>query len=206
MKKTWVKALVIILVTIGLMGISLLGVYYVMNERTKELEKQVLELEQELNTRYTETELNFKITQSVDEACEDTRTTMLHDIKEMLIETNSSIKTIRHYYPEDLVVVSGGKFHFLPIRDDLKKHNYDESKLNFADRNRHCAAFCADDGGRIREYGHFVRHVVRTLHRTAAHVGGVPRRGGSGAPISLGRHPPRVQETEKHCPHVGHYL
>ena len=133
MKKTWVKALIIILVTVGLMGVSLLGVYYVMDEKQKELEKQVLELEQELNTRYTETELNFKINQSVEEAEEDTRQTMLKDVKEMLLETNSSIKVIRHYYPEDLVVVSGGKFHFLPIRDDLKKHNYDESKLEFAE-------------------------------------------------------------------------
>ena len=31
------------------------------------------------------------------------------------------------------MVVSGGKFHFLPIRDDLKKHNYDESKLEFSE-------------------------------------------------------------------------
>jgi GH25 family lysozyme M1 (1,4-beta-N-acetylmuramidase) len=133
MKKNWVKALIIILVTVGLMGVSLLGVYYVMDEKQKELEKQVLDLEQELNTRYTETELNFKINQSVEEAEEDTRQTMLKDVKEMLLETNSSIKVIRHYYPEDLVVVSGGKFHFLPIRDDLKKHNYDESKLEFSE-------------------------------------------------------------------------
>ena len=87
MKKNWVKALIIILVTVGLMGVSLLGVYYVMDEKQKELEKQVLDLEQELNTRYTETELNFKINQSVEEAEEDTRQTMLKDVKEMLLET-----------------------------------------------------------------------------------------------------------------------
>jgi len=133
MKKTWSKALAIILVVIGLMAISLLSVYYLMNERQRELEKQVLELEQELNTRYTETELNYKIEQSVEEASEDTRQAMLSDAKEMLLETNSSIKVIRHYYPEDLVVVSGGKFNFIPIRDDLKKHNYDESKLVFSE-------------------------------------------------------------------------
>ena len=125
MKKGIIKAVPIVLIVIGLMAGSLLGLYYLMQQKQLELEKQILELEQEVNTRYTETELKYKLSQNSEEVEEETREAMLSDIKDMLLETNSSIKMIRHFYPDDLVVVSGGKFHFLPIREDLKKHNYD---------------------------------------------------------------------------------
>lgn len=131
MKKGIIKAVPIVLIVIGLMAGSLLGLYYLMQQKQLELERQIVELEQEVNTRYTETELKYKLSQNSEEVEEETREAMLSDIKDMLLETNSSIKMIRHFYPDDLVVVSGGKFHFLPIREDLKKHNYDESKLVF---------------------------------------------------------------------------
>lgn len=131
MKKS--KAVSIIIVVVTLMVASLLGVFYLMHEKQVGLEQQVLELQQQVNTMYTETELEYKLAKNAEEVEEEARQTMLKNVKDMLIQTNSSIKVIRHYYPEDLVVSSGGKFYFLPIRDDLKHNNYDESKLNFAE-------------------------------------------------------------------------
>lgn len=55
---------------------------------------------------------------------------ILKEIRQSLADGTSILATLRPFYPDDLVLASGGKYHFVPIRDDLKHHSYEEAKLN----------------------------------------------------------------------------
>lgn len=72
---------------------------------------------------YTQQELEEKIAQAADAAKTEGAREVLGGIEEKLSNGETMVRALRPYYPEDLVVVSGGRFHFLPIREDLKKHN-----------------------------------------------------------------------------------
>lgn len=44
--------------------------------------------------------------------------------------TSVKIETLRSLYKEQLVVASGGKYHFIPLKDSMKKNDYLEENLN----------------------------------------------------------------------------
>lgn len=44
--------------------------------------------------------------------------------------TSVKIETLRSLYKEQLVVASGGKYHFIPLKDTMKKNDYLEENLN----------------------------------------------------------------------------
>ena len=82
---------------------------------------------------YTQEELDRMLLEAVETAEASTRTKVSEDILSQ-IENNlkdgkSVVETLRPLYPDDIVVVSNGRFHFVPIRDDLKKHNLLEENL-----------------------------------------------------------------------------
>lgn len=54
---------------------------------------------------------------------------ILSQIADSLTEGTSTVETLRPLYPEHIVVVSNGRFHFVPIRDDLKKHTLSAENL-----------------------------------------------------------------------------
>jgi len=43
------------------------------------------------------------------------------------------VETLRKLYKDDIVVASGGKYHFIPISDTLKKHDYINENLRIAE-------------------------------------------------------------------------
>ncbi len=82
---------------------------------------------------YTQEELDRMLVEAVETAEASTRAQVSEDILSQ-IENNlkdgkSVVETLRPLYPDDIVVVSNGQFHFVPIRDDLKKHNLLEENL-----------------------------------------------------------------------------
>ena len=82
---------------------------------------------------YTQEELDRMLVEAVETAEASTRAQVSEDILSQ-IENNlkdgkSVVETLRPLYPDDIVVVSNGRFHFVPIRDDLKKHNLLEENL-----------------------------------------------------------------------------
>ncbi len=82
---------------------------------------------------YTQEELDRMLVEAIETAEASTRAQVSEDILSQ-IENNlkdgkSVVETLRPLYPDDIVVVSNGKFHFVPIRDDLKKHNLLEENL-----------------------------------------------------------------------------
>lgn len=80
----------------------------------------------ELNT---EEELQLKI----NEAQTDRENEILGGIKESLIDGNTMVETLRPYYPDEIVVVSEGTFHFVPINNELKKNDYVQENLQVLD-------------------------------------------------------------------------
>ena len=54
---------------------------------------------------------------------------ILGGIKEALSQGTTTVETIRPFYPDDLVVVSGGRFYFIPIDRSLKLNDYNVANL-----------------------------------------------------------------------------
>ncbi|MCH5342862.1 MAG: glycoside hydrolase family 25 protein [Acetatifactor sp.] len=54
---------------------------------------------------------------------------ILGGIRTRLEEGGTMVETLRPYYPNELVLVSNGTFHFVPIREDLEHNNYVQENL-----------------------------------------------------------------------------
>lgn len=96
-------------------------------------------LSQTIDTMYSQEDVQTMLAGAVEETKLETeaatREALLADIREQLAEGTSTVNVLRPLYPEDLVVVSNGKFHFVPIRDDLAKHPLTEENLILSDEN-----------------------------------------------------------------------
>ena len=79
---------------------------------------------------YSQEELDEKIAEAVSAAQNERADKVLEGIRTSLSEGTTTVETLRPYYPDDIVVVSGGKFHFVPINRELKLNNYEVANLN----------------------------------------------------------------------------
>ena len=79
---------------------------------------------------YSQEELDAKIAEAVFAAQNEGADKVLEGIKTSLTEGTTTVETLRPYYPDDIVVVSGGKFHFVPINRELKLNTLDAANLN----------------------------------------------------------------------------
>lgn len=79
---------------------------------------------------YSQEELDEKIAEAVSAAQNERADKVLEGIRASLSEGTTTVETLRPYYPDDIVVVSGGKFHFVPINRELKLNNYEVTNLN----------------------------------------------------------------------------
>lgn len=79
---------------------------------------------------YTQEELDAKIAEAVAAAQSAEADRVLDGIKAALSEGTTTVETIRPYYPDELVVVSGGRFHFVPINYELEQNQLDVANLN----------------------------------------------------------------------------
>lgn len=79
---------------------------------------------------YSQEELDALISEAVLAAQSEEADRVLEGIKAALSEGTTTVETLRPYYPDDIVVVSGGKFHFVPINRELKLNELDAANLN----------------------------------------------------------------------------
>ncbi|MGN0169062.1 MAG: glycoside hydrolase family 25 protein [Acetatifactor sp.] len=79
---------------------------------------------------YTQEELDARIAEAVAEAQGAEADRVLEGIKASLSEGTTTVETLRPYYPNEIVVVSGGRFHFVPIEDELEQNQLDSANLN----------------------------------------------------------------------------
>lgn len=79
---------------------------------------------------YSQEELDAKIAEAVASAQNAEAERVLEGIKQSLSEGTTTVETLRPYYPDEIVVVSGGRFHFVPINEELAHNQLDISNLN----------------------------------------------------------------------------
>ena len=96
---------------------------------------------------YTQEELDQRVAEAVARAQaenEQTVETALHnqqeeilgEIRVQLAEGQSVLETLRPLYPADVVLISGGKYHFVPIQRDLAQHGYVQENLQVLENGR----------------------------------------------------------------------
>lgn len=78
---------------------------------------------------YSQAELDQKVAEVLAAAQNDEAERVLNGIKESLSAGTTTVETLRPYYPNDIVVASGGKIHFVPINRDLKLSLLDAANL-----------------------------------------------------------------------------
>lgn len=93
---------------------------------------------------YTQADVDLKVAEAValaqaeiDSAVSIGQEELLEEIKDQLTENQSVLETLRPLYPDDIVLISGGKYHFLPIRDDLAQHSYIQDNLQVLENGRY---------------------------------------------------------------------
>lgn len=95
-----------------------------------ESEKQEEMTGQETQLTYTREELDAKVSEAVEAAKAETSAEILNGIQSGLESGQTYVETLRPYYPDDLLVVSNGKFNFVPIQENLKMNDHTEENLN----------------------------------------------------------------------------
>ncbi len=100
-------------------------------------DKEVTLTEAELNTMVEEAAANAAADATAtaeadkEQAVEAAKAEILDGIREGLSTGDDTVvEVIRPFYPDDIVAVSNGKFHFVPINRELKLNSYDDANLN----------------------------------------------------------------------------
>lgn len=98
------------------------------------MEAESQEGQEGASVSYTQEELDAKVAEAVEsartEAAKAASAEILDGIQAGLEGGQTYVETLRPYYPDDLLVVSSGKFHFVPIQQDLQMNDHTEENLN----------------------------------------------------------------------------
>lgn len=86
---------------------------------------------------YSQAELDEKVAEALATAQNDEAERVLNGIKESLSSGTTTVETLRPYYPDDIVVVSDGRFHFVPINRDLKMNQLDVANLQILENGEY---------------------------------------------------------------------
>lgn len=80
---------------------------------------------------YSQEELDERIAEAVSMAQETASMEILDALRLGLSGGSTVVETLRPFYPNDIVVASGGRYHFVPINYDLAQSNLLTENLNF---------------------------------------------------------------------------
>lgn len=135
---------------VGLFAVMMLAIaaYSWIDSRTGETDE---ELQQTLGRAqmaegviYTQEDMDRRVAEAValaqaeiDSAVSIGQEELLDQIRDQLTEGQSALETLRPLYPDDIVLISGGKYHFLPIREDLAQHGYVQDNLQVLENGRY---------------------------------------------------------------------
>lgn len=76
-----------------------------------------------------EEEWNRQLSEMAEQMKTEATEEVLAELKQSLSEGMSTVEALRPFYPNEIVVVSNGVFHFVPIREELAKHPYKQENL-----------------------------------------------------------------------------
>lgn len=130
----YILTVVCCVVAMTIVVVAALLIYDKIRERGEAAQKDSVEANAGVEViSYSEEEVNLMLAEAISTTQSTTRTQVsteiLSAIQTGLEEGNSVLGTLRPLYPDDIVVVSNGQFHFVPIRDDLKQHNLRQENL-----------------------------------------------------------------------------
>ena len=83
----------------------------------------------EQDVYYTQEELDATVLEAVEAAKLEASVEALDGIKQHLADGKSAVEAFRAVYTDDLVVAADGRYHFVPIRDELKHNEYSVEHL-----------------------------------------------------------------------------
>lgn len=93
---------------------------------------------------YTQEELDRRIAEAVlqaqaemDSAVSIGQEELLEEIRDQLADGQSVLETLRPLYPDDIVIISGGKYHFVPIRTEIPLHGLQQENLQVLENGRY---------------------------------------------------------------------
>ncbi|MCL2254727.1 MAG: glycoside hydrolase family 25 protein [Lachnospiraceae bacterium] len=127
-------------------------------ESVKEEDENILHVDDE------EEEIDL-LTQALlenkDFARQNTADEVLDELKFRLTEGEEISAILRAMFPNDMVVIADGKYYFIPILDELKKHSYNTD--NFVLDDNGILAYHDDDGNIISQKGIDVSRYQETI-------------------------------------------
>ena len=88
------------------------------------------------NNLYTEVELNDYISEAMATATASEAERILGSLQMDLSNGKTMVEALRPLYPDNLVVVSGGRFNFIPISETLRKHEYVQENLRILENGQ----------------------------------------------------------------------
>lgn len=89
-------------------------------------EGNVVDEEGNVIVTYTQEELDSKLNLAREEAAAE----VLDALRQGITEGDSMIQALRALYKDEMIVSSGGKYHFVPIDTNLKLNDYKQANLN----------------------------------------------------------------------------
>lgn len=85
------------------------------------------------NIVYSQQEVDNLLEQTRQEALQEGEAAkeaeILGTLKQSFLDGSTTVGALRPFYPDEIVVVSNGKFYFVPIDDTLEKHNLKQENL-----------------------------------------------------------------------------
>ena len=157
-KKTWSSILVLIgclLLFTVLMG-GIVAMYVWVDGSLKENLTTITEIELqsvadketaangESTISYTQSQIDELLAAATAEGEQKGAEDTLLALKEALTQGNTMVESLRPLYKSEIVVVSGGTFHFVPIKENLKKNTYSGSNLTVLEDGTY--SYALEDG------------------------------------------------------------
>ena len=80
---------------------------------------------------YSQEELDARIAEVSTQARQEGADQVLDSIRTGLVDGDTVVETLRPFYPDDIIVASGGQYHFVPIDRSLLQSQLAPENLNF---------------------------------------------------------------------------
>ncbi len=138
-KSTRYKGLVyaVIFIAILLTTVVLIGVGIVVYDIISERQEPQPVISESIEETYTKQELDLRIAEAIEQTRTETRMqveaetrdAVLESVKTSFLNEETTVEALRPLFPNDVVVVSNGQYHFVPINRNLNMHNLTQDNL-----------------------------------------------------------------------------
>ncbi len=141
-KKSYVSSFLILLGCLALLVLIMYMGMILYTWMTEEKETVAPAVAQEITEpTYTQAELDRLIAQAREsagiEAAQVREEELLDTIRTSLSEGTTTVETLRPLFKDELVIVSNGRFNFIPIREDLKHNGYTVENLQILENGEY---------------------------------------------------------------------